>query len=119
MCPIYPQDQFWQLGVSVEAGAISFKPSLLEKQESLDQPAKFSYIDVTGARQTVDLPAGSLAFTFCQVPVIYCSGPEEKISVQFADGSRSELAGSCLGLEISQSIFRREGKLKQVTVYRS
>jgi hypothetical protein len=107
-----------ELGLFVRQGRLSFEPLLLDRREHLDRPEAFHYLDVNGHRQTIDLPSGSLAYTFCQVPVVYCSGPDEKIKIRFTDGTSREVAGSSLDADLSQHIFRRDGQVVQVTVYR-
>jgi hypothetical protein len=106
-----------ETGVFVEQGALSFKPLLMRAQEFTDQPTIFQYIDVARQKQAIDLPAGSLAYTFCQVPVVYISAPEEKIEISYADGRLREVAGNRLDAEISRHIFSRDGSVKQLTVY--
>jgi hypothetical protein len=106
-----------ELGVFVEAGALSFRPVLLKRQEFVSEAAVYDYIDVNGSRRTVDLPAGSLAYTFCQVPVIYIDSDEEKILVHYADGRLREVDGRDLDSEISNHIFRRDGRIRQLSVY--
>ncbi len=86
-----------ELGLSVENGSISFEPRILERREYLTHPAEFHFVDVIGRRQTIALPAGSLAFTFCQVPVVYNAGVEEKIEVQFKNGTFRKIAGHTVG----------------------
>ena len=108
-----------ELGLFVEQGTITFEPLLLERQEFLDYPSMFDYLDVNGQKRTIALPAGSLAYTFCQVPVIYCTGASEKIEVRFADGTSREVPGQVLGAELSQHVFRRDGKVFQLTVVRT
>ncbi|MCA9985483.1 MAG: hypothetical protein KDE59_14355, partial [Anaerolineales bacterium] len=58
-----------ELGVSVQAGIIQFEPMLLETDEYLPVADSFAYLDVQGQSRRIDLPAYSLAFTYCQVPV--------------------------------------------------
>ena len=106
-----------ELGVTVEEGTISFKPLLLDPREYLDRPAPFHYRDVKGHRQTIDLPAGSLAYTFCQMPVVYHSSPGAKVEVHFSDGTSREVVGHTLDTDLSRHIFRRDGQIRQVTVY--
>jgi hypothetical protein len=105
-----------ELGLFVERGTISFEPYLLDKREFLDSPAMFNYQDVNGQKQTIALPAGSLAYTFCQVPVVYGAGMEEKIDVLFADDSSRVIFGHVLGTDLSQHVFLRDGKVNQITV---
>ena len=71
---------------------------------------------MNGKRQTIDLPSGSMAYTFCQVPVIYHAGVDEKIDILFADGTSRVVFGHMLGTEISQHVFRRDGQVSQVSV---
>ena len=108
-----------ELGMFVEQGTISFNPTLLDRREFLDHPSMFDYLDVSGQRQKLALPAGSLAYTFCQVPVVYCTGASEKIEVRFADGTSREVSGHVLGADLSQNVFRRDGKVLQLTVVRT
>ena len=60
-----------ELGVQIADGRIAFRPSLLREAEFLSDPATFGYVDVNGESQTLALDAGMLAFTYCQVPVVY------------------------------------------------
>jgi hypothetical protein len=60
-----------ELGVSVQNGRLHFAPTLLRDDEFLSEPDSFTAIDAGGQRQTIALPANSLAFTFCQTPIIY------------------------------------------------
>ncbi|MCB9007873.1 MAG: hypothetical protein H6656_10995 [Ardenticatenaceae bacterium] len=70
-----------ELGVSLRDGQLCFAPTLLRPDEFLTAPDSFAYVDVTGQNQSVPLPAGSLAFTFCQTPIVYTLGDEGQIEV--------------------------------------
>jgi len=76
----------------------------------------FTYLDVTGKKQEIALEAGSLAYTFCQVPIVYRSSSVQKMQVAFADGKCLDMAGTKLNTELSQHIFQRDGDIKQITV---
>ena len=106
-----------EMGAFVEQGCLSFNPVLLKEREFAGQATVFDYVDVAGQKQTIQLPAGSLAYTFCQVPVVYISSSEEKIEICYSDGRSREVTGNGLDAEISQHIFRRDGSIKQLTVY--
>jgi hypothetical protein len=106
-----------ELGVVVDHGTLAFRPTMLRASEFFDVPAKFDTIDLEGETRSLDLPAGALAFTYCQVPVVYHSGEQEKIEVHFADGSVEDVAGSELSAEISASIFKREGRVARLVVH--
>ena len=64
----------------------------------------------------LDLPARSLAFTLCQVPVVYVQSEEEFLRVAFASSEVHEMLERFLDEETSASIFRREGLVHHVTV---
>ncbi len=107
-----------ELGVSVEAGSISFEPFLLDRRELLRQPADFEFLDVNGHKQTISTPKGSLAFTFCQVPVIYNVARPAEIEVHFSNGTHERIAGSGLGTDLSRHIFCRDGLIERIIVFR-
>ena len=74
------------------------------------------YIDITQIKRTLVLPPKSLAFTICQVPVIYSRGGQAELIVTFADGRTLHAAGSRLDIETSRSIFERNGQVVQLQV---
>jgi hypothetical protein len=79
-------------------------------------PRSFSFIDIAGQQQTLSLPADSLAFTYCQTPVIYTCGDMAQIEVTFA-GGRSEIKpGTHLDVVTSQHIFTRDGQVQSLHV---
>jgi hypothetical protein len=106
-----------ELGVIVEDGALAFEPMMLRDEEFLDAPATFEYVDLQGAAQSQPLPAGALAFTYCQIPVIYVAGDEQKIEVAYADGAAEVVMGSALPADLSASIFQREGRVTRLVVH--
>jgi hypothetical protein len=105
-----------ELGVSVSEGMINFEPTLLRVDELLPAPGEFSYLDVQGEWQTIPVPANSLAFTFCQVPVIYTSGAEVGIAISFAGDQVETHEGTRLDLDLSQHIFARDGHVQSLLV---
>jgi hypothetical protein len=105
-----------ELGLRVEAGQIVFRPVLLRASEWRDEPATFEYIDVLGYEGTVDLPAGSLAFTFCQVPVVYKQAEALKVRVVKADGTAVQCPGGRIPADLSESIFGRRGEVDLIEV---
>jgi hypothetical protein len=106
-----------EMGAFVEQEALFFDPVLLREQEFIEQEATFSYVDVNGQRQTIDLPTGSLAYTVCQVPIVYIVSDENQLEIAYADGHLQQLAGNRLDVGASQLIFHRDGSVKQITVY--
>jgi hypothetical protein len=64
--------------------------------------------------QCIDLRAGSLAYTFCQTPIIYRASDETGIEVYLSDGRAVEISGNQLDFETSQHIFKRDGVIENV-----
>lgn len=106
-----------ELGLTVAQGQLSFKPVLLPAREFMAQEFEFAFIDVAGQAQTISAPAGSLAFTFCQTPVVYRRDGAAKIEISLADGQTLTAPGRSLGAELSRHIFRRDGFVRQLTVF--
>ena len=105
-----------ELGLRVEGGQIVFRPVLLRASEWREEPGTFEYVDVLGHDGTVDLPAGSLAFTFCQVPVVYKQAEALKVRVVKADGTAVECPDGRIPADLSQSIFGRLGEVDLIEV---
>ncbi|MDH3215708.1 MAG: hypothetical protein OEN01_05370 [Candidatus Krumholzibacteria bacterium] len=106
-----------ELGVYVDNGVITFNPVLLRDDEYLADDARFSYVDAGGKEQSLDLAAGSLAFTFCQVPIVYTRGGDASISVRYADGRHELIAGNSLAAEVSALVFARSAVVERVDVH--
>ena len=105
-----------ELGLRVEDGQIVFRPVLLRASEWREAPGTFEYVDVLGHDGTVDLPAGSLAFTFCQVPVVYKQAEALKVRVVMADGTAVECPDGRVPADLSESIFGRRGEVDLIEV---
>jgi hypothetical protein len=108
-----------ELGVRVEAGRIVVRPLLLRSAEWTSAPSTFRYRDVAGAARSVELGPSSLAFTFCQVPVVYrrvSAGERLGVSVLLADGSRVACADPAVDETTSGLVFRRTGEVVRIDV---
>jgi hypothetical protein len=105
-----------ELGVGVDNGGITFEPVLLRDDEYLAGAAAFSYVDTGGTSRSLDLAAGSLAFTICQVPVVYTRGKAASISVRHADGREERIDGNSLPVELSALVFGRSGAVERIQV---
>jgi len=104
-----------ELGVRVQDGMVNFDPCLLRSREFLREERAWSFYDVTGTRQTIQLQPGSLGFTFCQVPIVYRlgEGPAE-ITVHSVDGVRARSVGNTLDKDTSDALFRRLGTVAMI-----
>jgi len=108
--------RFGELGLILDVGIISFHPNLLCVEEMTTSASVFHYVDVFGTKRKIKLSPGSLAFTFCQVPVVYRSGVRGGIEVYYADGSLREISGNSLDPESCQHIFDRNGQVERLDV---
>jgi len=108
--------RFGELGVHVENGAIHFNPSLLREEEFLSQKSVFNYYSVLGEKNSIALEKGSLAFTYCQVPVLYKKGIASSINISFTSGEDLTIEGNSLTTEISALLFNRTNEVQQIEV---
>lgn len=105
-----------ELGVKVEEGRIRFDPSLLSREEFLAADGHFEFVSVAGRTENIPLLANQLAFTFCQVPVVYTLADRQEIEV-VSDGAKIlRIPGDTLDLNTSSLIFSRSGVIRQLKV---
>ena len=109
--------RFGELGARVREGRLQFRPLLLRRSEFLRAREVFEAIDVNGEPLSIELPPGTLAFTYCQVPVVYHLSREPRIELTGGDGGVRSIAGDTLDREASASIFERTGRIRRVDVY--
>ena len=105
-----------ELGASISNGCLTFTPSLVHKREFLEEKALFSYYDQHNTRSEAEVPAGGIAFTVAQVPVVYMPASENAIEVTLQDGETEEHTGHTLSEEQSANLFNREGLITKLTV---
>jgi hypothetical protein len=105
-----------ELGLSIEQGNLGFDFRLLDRQEFLVTPGVFSYWSVEGKQQQIELKAGSLAYSICQVPVILQAANENEIKIYLADGSTRQIEGHVLDAANSRHIFQRDGSVQHLVV---
>ena len=104
--------RFGELGVCVVDGIVEFEPELLQRSEFLREPGRYDYYALDGQLRSIDVPAGALAFSYGQVPVVYSlTAGEPWIRVTLRDGSSSEVAGSVLSPADSRDVLAREGNV--------
>ena len=110
--------RFGELGVRVSDGEVSIQPALLRAREFEARDRSFRYLDVDNAWQDLDLPPSSLAFTWCQVPIVYVldSKAESGLVVAFDDGTESAYASLSLPADVSDDVFKRSGRIRKITV---
>ncbi len=109
--------RFGELGIRVSEGRIRFVPRLLRGREFSTEIREFRYLDVDGNWQSADLPAGTLAFTWCQVPIVYAStAAAASVTATLRNGEKQSFPASELSPEISAALFRRSGEVRRLDV---
>ena len=107
-----------ELGCIVNRGKLIFNPSLLKKSEFLKERSDFSYVNVHQELCKIELMKNQLAFTYCQVPILYeLTNKEEKILVSFENNNTESFIGSSLSASLSNKIFSRSGEIKELKAY--
>jgi hypothetical protein len=74
------------------------------------------FIGHAGATTTVELPPGSLAFSYCGVPIVYREGDIAAIELEHMDGHREVVVGAQLDRQTSLAIFQRRAPYRHLTV---
>jgi hypothetical protein len=106
-----------ELGVVVREGSLQFIPILLRASEFHQETVEFQWFTLEGKRQSITLEPGTLAFTYCQVPVIYRQSREKKIILSFSGGGSQRIAGDTMDGDLSASVFRKDGKISRIEVW--
>jgi len=105
-----------ELGVEVKQGKLCFNPTILNANEFLNKPGEAHFVDVQGSQKTVSLAPGSLAFSFCQVPIVYTMADATQIEAIYADGKKDLFYTPELSDSISKKIFLRTGEITQLNI---
>jgi hypothetical protein len=106
-----------ELGVRLEAGRLAFRPYLLRASEFLAEPSVAQVYAYDGSAAEVELPAGSLLFTVCQVPVRYeRTDDRPTVRVTWSDGRESVLEGDTLDVAASRAVLERTGEVARIDV---
>jgi hypothetical protein len=106
-----------EVGLLIEDGKLTFDTVLVRAQDLLAAPSVFRYFDVDGEEQQLHLPIGSVAYTFCQVPIVLKASHETQIIVNLAGTSAHVIKGNVLDADLSKHLFLRDGAVRQVTVF--
>jgi len=110
--------RFGELGIRVKEGTVQFKTNLLRPCEFVKEATPFTYLDVDDNWQEITVPKSGLAFTWCQVPVVYqLSDSEESIlTITFKDGTQKTFNQLTLPAEESAKLFLRNGEIGQISL---
>ena len=106
--------RFGEFGVHIQGGKIIFSPLLLNHNEILQDESTFNYIDLDGNNRSIDLKVNQLAFTYCQVPVIYTLNQKELLTIEFNSGAQKVIADCTIDEDTSHKIFSRSGDVRKI-----
>jgi hypothetical protein len=105
-----------ELGVFVQDGQLLFNPCLLRQNEFLMDKKIYNYVDVNKTWKQIDLDAGELAFTYCQIPIIYKLDNDNGVEVVYQDGSTTNFDSLTLSKDASDKVFSRSGVVDKIRV---
>jgi hypothetical protein len=110
--------RFGELGVRVRNGAVRFDTRLLRSTEFLPSPQPLRFLNVYGLWQELMLPPSGLAYTWCQVPVIYQldDSVEPTLTVHWHDGEVQAMPDLALPADVAIELFRRSGRIEKITL---
>jgi hypothetical protein len=108
--------RFGELGIRVEAGCLTFSPRLLRRGEFRTQPGVFRYFDLDQQPRELELPADALAFTYCQVPIVYSLAPAAQLDISYRNGVTRSVPGAALDRAASEELFGRAGTIERIDV---
>lgn len=106
-----------ELGVCMKQGRLSFKPKILRISEFTTETTTLQYVNIIGDSKKLNIPRNALAFSCCQVPVIYKIADKDSVEVTFRNNYKNTVNGLGLDKETSQQVFRRAGEIEFITVY--
>jgi hypothetical protein len=109
--------RYGELGIYVDHGKLSFYPCLLRKTEFIKEAATFEYINLEKESKTIALEPHSLAFTYCQIPVVYQIAEKDALEVHFTDGSIKTFDALQIDEATSEQIFKREGTVDHIKAH--
>jgi len=107
--------RFAELGVQVEAGELAFVPIMLRRSEFTNQAGTWNY-SLGGEERSMDLEAGSLAFSLCGVPVIYRLADTSVIRIYAAGKEPEVIRGNRLDSTWSAALFQRDNLVAKLVV---
>ena len=108
--------RFGELGVRVHEGDVHIDTGLLRPVEFVQSSQAFRYLDVHDRWSELTVPVGGLAFTWCQVPVIYRLDDSETpaLRVEWNSGERQSSADLSLPPAAAAAIFQRDGQVAKI-----
>ena len=103
-----------EFGVVIRDGKICFEPLLLRSAEFFAESSKFDYYNLDNELTSISLPDDALAFTYCQIPVVYQNSDAEQITVRFSHDQTEVIQGHELSSVLSNKVFSRTGEISSI-----
>lgn len=110
--------RFGEFGIRVNGGSVQFLPNLLRQCEFISNAEQFRYLDINSNWQEIALAKQSLAFTWCQVPIVYQldDSCEQSLTITFQDGTQQVIKELMLPENLSSELFAKNGCIQQLTL---
>ena len=105
-----------ELGIIIREGSIQFQPKTLKRTEFLSTQESFSFTSIEGRKETILVEKDQLAFTYCQVPIIYRIAESNGVTIHQNNDVMVEQESNELSSTQSQSIFSRSADIKRIEV---
>lgn len=105
-----------ELGVEVQQGVLTFNPMLLRRSEFVTEPGSYQITNIEGNEVEVVVPKNALAFSYCQVPIIYKIEEQDGIEAHLKNGASQSFSGLSLDEKTSTMIFGRTGEVTKLKV---
>jgi hypothetical protein len=108
--------RFGELGIRVNDGKLGFDTKILREDEFLVKSQKYNFVNVINEPSTIDLESDSLAFTYCQVPIVYKKSNKSLIEVVLNSGETKFFSGKFLDQKTTQMLFQRGNFINKIIV---
>ena len=82
----------------------------------MNKTRTFTYFNVDQEQRSIEINPNALAFTFCQVPIVYAIAEQEGVAVHYKNGSVDNQDELVLSKEITDKIFMRTAEVDHLKV---
>jgi hypothetical protein len=106
-----------EIGIKIKNGKLYFQPNILNRNEFLKESQSVNFISMDDTVNTIGLEKDSLAFTFCQVPIIYSLSESNKLKVVYKNGEIEESNSLELTEIQSKKVFQRSNEIQQIEIF--
>jgi hypothetical protein len=107
-----------ELGVTVSGGCLVFTTLLLGENTFRSEPGTLRYRNVAGEDVALEVDAGQIGLSVCQVPVVLqATDGDPHIVASAADGTTDRVEGLRLDPDRSREVFDRTGRLARLDVF--